>query len=65
MFVHLASARVKQYLLLASPLQHARLNELGFQREQFTFARDLSDLANQRADTVKTNLFGFSRLWSL
>lgn len=48
MFVHLASARLKQYLLLASLLGYARLNEHGFRREQFTFVRDLSDLVNQR-----------------
>lgn len=62
MFVHLASVSVEKHLLLESPLLYACLNEHSFRREQFTSARDLSDLVNPRAGTVQTNLFRFSRL---
>lgn len=65
MFVHLASARIKQSWLLESPLQSACLNERWFQSEQLTFARDLSDLVTTSAEKVQANLFGFSSLWKV
>lgn len=60
-FVPLASASVEQYLLLESPLLYAHLNEHSSPREQFTSARGLSDLVNQRAGTVQSNPSASSR----